>query len=228
MERLNFCVALLSDSDLATEKTFLSLQEAATLDSSPAALRLGQAYLSVHQDSDLALEWLEKAAESGEVDALAPIASLYENGTSTHSPQIDKALSTLNLLAEKCPGPDKQHAIAALILRGQTSQPLSEAVTILEAASSQGYFKSTDLLGQIYATGHGAEIDEKKAYELFAQAWKESKKTNSHYYTASNNLGVCLGLGFGSAQDLGNARVYFQQGAGKKHAASIKNLNQMS
>ncbi len=228
-ERLNFCADHLEKHELSAPELLRDLEEAAELGSSKGCLRLGTILIEDEAKHAEALTWLEKAADDGgEIAALAPLAKLYESGTPSHDPAPDKAFEALSLLNEQIPGADKQYALAALILRGKTSQHLGSAIPLLEDASSQGYFKASDLLGQAYATGHGTEIDEKRAYSLFAQAWKESKETNSHYYTASNNLGVCLGLGFGTPQDLDNARVYFQQGAIKQHEASMKNLAAMA
>ena len=115
-----------------------------------------------------------------------------------------------------------------MILRGKVGVPPIEAIKLLESCHDRGHYRATDLLAQCHATGIASNIDEKRAYALFVEAWNRSKAANQHYYTASNNLGVCFASGFGVGKDMETAKHYFRQGAIAKHAPSEDNLNRLN
>ncbi|MDB6079291.1 MAG: Protein kinase domain [Akkermansiaceae bacterium] len=223
--RLDYCSAHLPQEALTHSDTLLVLEEAANLGSAPAASRLGQALLS--KDADEAFSWLKMAVDRGATEALPALCKLLESGTPSHPPEPAQALACMEKLREIQPGEETDYLLAAMILRGKIGRAANEAVRLLDSLHERGHYKSSDLLAQCHATGTGTEISEKKAYNLFVEAWGRSKTSNEHYYTASNNLGVCFALGFGISKDTESAKHYFRQGALNKHKPSEDNLERL-
>lgn len=175
-----------------------------------------------------ALQWLHKAAKQGFVAAKPIMAGIYESGggeTVLADPVKAAALYHEYIQEPGCRDSEIIYRLAALILREEPlRKELPSAIRLLEEAHNAGHFKSTDLLAQCHAQGHGTEVNEKKAFQLFVDAWNRSKKVGQEYYTASNNLGVCFAIGFGVKKGLTMARHYFRQGEKAGHEASKKNL----
>jgi TPR repeat protein len=174
-----------------------------------------------------ALQWLQKAASYGYVTAKLIMAGIYENGGEmVPSDPVKAAVLYEEYIQEPgCRESEIIYRLASLILReAPLEKDLPSAIRLLAEAHNAGHFKSTDLLAQCHAQGHGTEVNEKKAFQLFADAWSRSKKAGQEYYTASNNLGVCFAIGFGVKKGLTMARHYFRQGEGAGHEASKKNL----
>lgn len=174
-----------------------------------------------------ACDWLELAVEGKEEKAFIPLAQIYERGIEGHKNRA-KALEVLRALVDMKSTPDYKHQLAAAYLRCGQEHQKQEALKILESCSKQGFYRSTDLWAQCLATGVGTSIKESEAYSLFALAWKQSKEAGEKYFSASNNLGVCLAIGFGTPKDSENAKIYFHQGAIANHDASKKNLEKLN
>ncbi len=225
LSRVDYCAANLPADALADSANLLMLEEAANHGSAPAASRLGHALVKINPDE--ALSWLTLTVERGLHDALPALARLLEEGTSAKPADPARALACMEAFREAQPGEESDYLLSAMILRGKTGRPAEEAVRLLESLHERGHYRSTDLLAQCHATGTGTGIDEKKSYSLFAEAWNRSKSVNQHYYTASNNLGVCFATGFGVSRDLESAKHYFRQGAINKHRPSEENLDRL-
>jgi len=194
-----------------------------------AGLRLGKCLVKTSPLE--ALSWLGNAGEAGLAESYFYIAGIYEQGGEDVSVDCARALEFYQASLDYYNASDWDiyYRMAALILREKVlSEKLPMAIQFLETAHANGHYKSTDLLAQSYAQGVGIEADEKRAFQLFADAWNRSKKTNENYYTASNNLGVCFAIGFGIRKDPAMARHYFKQGEIAGHEASKKNLHALS
>lgn len=188
-----------------------------------AALLLGLALREIEPGE--AVTWLEKAIEAGLEEAVEPLARLLESGWEGTEGRPTDALRLVVAARQRHPDPQLDYLCATMIMRGRTGRNVSEALPILEACASRGDFRAADLLGQCYATGFGVEVEERKAYSYFVEAWSASKSADAHYYTASNNLGVCFAIGFGVPKNLDNAKHYFRQGATRGHEPSKENLD---
>lgn len=212
--------------DLGNQTEFLAGMEAmANLGSQRAGLRLGK-WLAKNQPAE-ALSWLGAAADAGLTESYGVIALIYEQGGEGVAPEPERALAFYQASLDHYQADDWDtiYRMAAMILREKSlSERLAEGIRLLERCHANGHYRATDLLAQCYAQGHGMESDEKKAFQLFADAWNRSKKCNENYYTASNNLGVCFAIGFGIRKDPAMARHYFKQGEIAGHEASKKNL----
>ncbi len=226
LSRIDYCVAQIPASDLSNSDVLILLEEAANLGSLPAICRLGLALVKI--DPDEAINWLENAAARGDTEVLSTLARLYEEGTPQHPASPAKATATMNQWRETQPDVRIDYLYAAMILRGRVGIPPIEALKLLESCHDRGHYRATDLLAQCHATGIASTIDEKRAYALFVEAWNRSKAANQHYYTASNNLGVCFASGFGVGKDMETAKHYFRQGAIAKHTPSEENLNRLN
>jgi TPR repeat protein len=207
---------------LSQSRLLSHLEEAARLGSKVSALKLGQSLIDKYPFE--ALSWLEMAADANLSEALPLLAYLHEWGGEGVKRNPEKAAQYYQSAIAATSDPDLHYRLGGLILRESTMATKQQAVASLEVARSSGHFKATDLLAQCLAHGIGAETDEKKAFQLFTESWNGSKKTNEHYFTASNNLGVCFAIGFGTRKDPDLARHYFKQGEVAGHEASKKNL----
>lgn len=212
--------------DLGNQSEFLAgLETLANQGSRRAGLRLGK-WLAKNQPAE-ALSWLGAASDAGLSESYGVIALIYEQGGEGVTPDPERALAFYQASLDHYQADDwdTTYRMGAMILREKAlADRLPEAIRLLEKCHANGHYRSTDLLAQCLAQGHGVESDEKKAFQLFADAWNRSKKCNENYYTASNNLGVCFAIGFGIRKDPAMARHYFKQGEIAGHEASKKNL----
>lgn len=216
--------------ELGGNTEFLSgLEQLATQGCQRAGLRLGRT-LAKNQPAE-ALSWLAAASDAGLTESYFYIAGIYEHGGDGVPADCERALQfyQASLDHHKRDDWDVAYRMAAVILREKAlSDRLPMAIQLLETCHANGHYRSTDLLAQCHAQGLGVETDEKKAFQLFVDSWNRSKKTNEHYYTASNNLGVCFAIGFGTRKDPAMARHYFRQGEVAGHEASKKNLHALA
>jgi len=216
--------------ELGGNTEFLSgLEQLATQGCQRAGLRLGRT-LAKNQPAE-ALSWLAAASDAGLAESYFYIAGIYEHGGEDVPQDCGKALEfyQASLDHHKRDDWDVAYRMAAMILREKTlSDRLPLAIQLLDICHANGHYRSTDLLAQCHAQGLGVEADEKKAFQLFVDSWNRSKKCNEHYHTASNNLGVCFAIGFGTRKDPAMARHYFKQGEIAGHEASKKNLHSLA
>lgn len=219
-----------SNDELGGNTEFLSgLEQLATQGCLRAGLRLGRT-LAKNQPAE-ALPWLGAASDAGLTESYFYIAGIYEHGGDGVPQDCERALQfyQASLDHHKSDDWDVAYRMAAMILREkELHERLPTAIQLLESCHANGHYRSTDLLAQCHAQGLGVETDEKKAFQLFVDAWNRSKKTNEHYHTASNNLGVCFAIGFGTRKDPAMARHYFRQGEVAGHEASKKNLQALA
>ena len=223
-------IADAAGEELATHTDFLeSLETMANRGCHRAGLRLGL-WLAKNQPAE-ALAWLGAASEAGLTESYAVIAGIYEQGGEGVEVDPPRALAFYQASLDHHRGDDwdTTYRMAALILREKAlAEHLPLAIQALERSHAGGNYRATDLLAQCLAQGVGAEADEKRAFQLFADAWNRSKKANENYYTASNNLGVCFAIGFGVRKDPAMARHYFKQGEIAGHETSKKNLQSLA
>jgi len=219
-----------SNDELGGNTEFLSgLEQLATQGCLRAGLRLGRT-LAKNQPAE-ALSWLAAASDAGLTESYFYVAGIYEHGGDGVPQDCERALQfyQASLDHHKRDDWDVAYRMAAMILREkELHDRLPTAIQLLESCHANGHYRSTDLLAQCHAQGLGVETDEKKAFQLFVDSWNRSKKTNEHYYTASNNLGVCFAIGFGTRKDPAMARHYFRQGEVAGHEASKKNLQALA
>ena len=205
------------------------LEQLATLGCQRAGLRLGRT-LAKNQPAE-ALSWLAAASDAGLTESYFYIAGIYEHGGDGVPQDCGKALEFYQASLDHHNSDDRDVAyrMAAMILREKSlGERLPLAIRLLETCHASGHYRSTDLLAQCHAQGLGVDTDEKKAFQLFVDSWNRSKKSNEQYYTASNNLGVCFAIGFGTRKDPAMARHYFKQGEIAGHEASKKNLHALA
>lgn len=215
----------LPDEWAGQSEMMLYVESLANAGSAQCMLLLGRFLLKTEPAESL--QWLHHAASHGLHAAKPLMASIYENGGDTVVADPVKASQLYHdyINSPDCRDLEIVYRLSALILRETVLEhDLPSAVRMLEEAHNGGHVASTDLLAQCHAQGHGTEVNEKKAFQLFADAWSKSKKSGQEYYTASNNLGVCFAIGFGVRKDTTMARHYFRQGEKAGHEASKKNL----
>jgi len=223
-------IAAGSNDELGGNTEFLSgLEQLATHGCQRAGLRLG-CMLAKNQPAE-ALSWLAGASDAGLTESYGYIAGIYEHGGDGVAPDCARALPfyQASLDHHQRDDWDLAYRMAAMILRENPwHEHVPLAIQLLESCHANRHYRATDLLAQCHAQGLGVEADEKKAFQLFVDSWNGSKQANEHYYTASNNLGVCFAIGFGIRKDPAMARHYFRQGEVAGHEASKKNLQALA
>ena len=126
--------------------------------------KLALAYLE-EKDMDQALEWMEKAANLGIVDAQMEMAAA---GHFMEDPEmkfywVSKAAKTGHIGAIG--------ALAACYLRGEgTSQDIGKAIQLLQQASDGGDAEAKRRLGAAYIEGIGVSANESKGMSLLREA----------------------------------------------------------
>jgi TPR repeat protein len=152
------------DPELATQL----FRDAAEKGSGPAACYLADSYyygVGVPKDLDKAKHWLEIGAKRHDAQAELALAILLvrdpDRGAEDRAIKLLRDSAKTGLVAAK-------HELALrLIRRADPSAVPQEAFEKLTEASSQGYWKSTLVLGVLYRDGRGVTKDPEAAYVHF-------------------------------------------------------------
>jgi uncharacterized protein len=168
--KVNLGVAYMWGSGVRKDPEFGTrlFREAAEKGSGAGACYLADAYyfgVGMPKDPKLAMHWLEIAAKRHDPQAELSLAIilLAENG-GDHEARAIKLLrdsAKSGFIAAK-------HELALRIVRQPrfTSTP-HEALGLLQEASSEGFWKSTVVLGALYRDGRGVPEDKEAAYLHF-------------------------------------------------------------
>lgn len=152
------------DPELAT-KLF---REAAEKGSGAGAYFLADAYYfgtGVPKDPDQAKHWLELAAKRHDPQAELSLGILLlrQPGES----QQEKGFKLLRDAAKSGYVAARHELALRLVRKPEFTSTPTEALGLLQDASSQGFWKSTVVLGVLYRDGRGASKDAETAYLLF-------------------------------------------------------------
>jgi len=140
------------------QKAFELFVEAAELGHAAAQAHIGSMYLSI-KDFDLALKWLQKAAEAGDLNAQYEIAVMYAAGDGVEK-DIWKAMDLLYKTAEA--GNIKaQYEIGLLYYNGDgVEKDYATAMQWFMKAANQRHYGAQEVIGNMYLKGEGVEKDE--------------------------------------------------------------------
>lgn len=119
------------------------------------------------EQTEEAIGWLEKAAETGNASALYALGNLYYSGKSVQQ-DLDKAESYFRLGADKDPACQCGLGLVKLE-KAQTQQEIEEAISWLVRAAEEGGSMALYTLGTVYFYGKKVEKDLDKAISWFQQ-----------------------------------------------------------
>ncbi|MBX9806062.1 MAG: sel1 repeat family protein [Alphaproteobacteria bacterium] len=176
---------------------------------SSAQLLLGQYYKEgqfVDQDSDLAFQWLNNAAEQNEIPAYYPTAYALEKGIGT-TVDYEKALKFYKLAA-KYDDPNALLRLGKLFLKGRGLERPSEAMALsyFQQASQHGSMAGRYHLGMMHLLGQGVEKpDPDLAFTLLKEAADEGHEK------ASEKVGVLSQFGLGTTQNFEEIRKAYEK-----------------
>ena len=169
--------------------------------------------VSLPQDYDVAVMWLQKSAEGGNLQALFMLSYCYELGYG-----VEKNDSiALKLLKSAAEGGhvQAQNRLAICYGKGQLglSKDEKQAIVWYEKAAEQNYPSAQYNLGIKYFKGCGVEKDNTKSVYWYLRAAEKGSAD------AQFNLGVCYDLGEGVSPDFQTAIKWYE------HSAIQGNMN---
>ena len=174
-------------------------------------VKLGQIYYKGAEAKDYtaAKESLEKAAQKGNVPAMAFMGVLYENGQGVPLDYTkarewyEKAAAMGNALA--------MNNLGWLYAKGQGGpQDYTRAYELFVKAGAKGNAEAFTNLGMLYDEGRGVPLDYTKAREWYEKAAALGNAL------AMNNLGSLYAAGQGVPQDYTKAREWYEKAAAAK------------
>lgn len=141
------------------------LREAAQQGSGPGAYYLADAYylgIGVQKDLEQAKHWIEVAAKRHEPQGELGFALLL---LQTHDQRDEERAFKLMRDAAKSGYVAAEHELGLRLARrpGFVSAP-QDALNLLQKASTQGFWKSTVVLGALYRDGNGVAKNPERAY----------------------------------------------------------------
>lgn len=157
----------------------------------------------VQEDSQIATEWLRKAADNGHTiaQALMGFNEIIKGNTAAGIEYWEKASAGGHLKAT--------HDLAELYLDGDNGVPVNKtrAIELFRKAADAGYAESQCSMGVCYATGNGVEQNDYEAVRWFTMA---AEKGDQY---AQKNLGIIYRNGRGVAVNPITAVQWFEKAA---------------
>jgi TPR repeat protein len=143
--------------------------------------RLYEAGKGVEQNDVLAGQWVERAAERGDVDAIYTIGSWYAFGVGRKE-DYPKAISWLEKGSEK--GDARAMVLLGLMYQEGigVNRDYVQARHWYEQAAEKGNSEAMNSLGVLYAQGQGVAQDNAKADYWFEQVRKKQIVPDSAYF----------------------------------------------
>jgi len=179
----------------------------------------------VKQDTRLGLNFLQKAADNKNPEALLQLANIYEQGLHTIKPNPKKSaqyLKTLYNLLKKQKSTNSAllgscaHQLAIHYYIGQgVYQNDEQTFRLMEEAAQLNNSAAQYSLGYCYYSGNGVEINYQKALDYFMQAAK-----NDHP-EAYRKLALLYHHGYGTSPDLDLAFDWYKKAADNNDIFSI-------
>lgn len=162
---------------------------------------------SLIPDSEVALNWLMKAAEAGEPRGQSQLASFYRKGVLV-TKDVSKALYWYKE-AIKNNSDSARYNLANLYLDGLDGVPknIDMAIALYLAAASQGHDDSKVALGGIYYSDKYGQKDEQQAFY-----WLNAAASNGNSY-GKTGLASCYRYGVGTDINYKKALSLYQYSA---------------
>jgi TPR repeat protein len=171
---------------------------------------------SLTPDSEVALNWLIKAAEAGEPRGQSQLGYFYDEGIIVKQ-DIKKAIYWYKE-AIKNSSDKARYNLASLYLDGQSNAPqkIKEAISLYLVSAKNGHDHSKVALGNIYMDDTYGLKDETKAFY-----WLNAAASNGNTY-GQTGLASCYRYGIGTGIDYEKALYWYQLSADASHSPTSR------
>ena len=178
----------------------------------------------IKRDASASLHWLEKAAESGFVEAQRNLAAFYHDGVDNPDDDIEQAKFWYRKTASQ--GDLKGQLYLAILLdkESQIEKDHTEAIRWYLLAARQGVAQAQYNLGLMHDRGRGTPVNPVKALSWLTLA------AELRYREAMLTLGDKYARGYGVGQSDFRAYIWYQlaeinghrSASGKRNATAVK------
>ena len=163
-----------------------------------------------------AVQYLEKAAELGIVDAYDALGSVYLDGLGSVGKNTVIAVKWFREAAKRGSPQGMFHFGKCLVLGRGVGCNLVEGAEYLAASSQHGCTEATAWLAYCYINGTGGNQDYEKAFQLALVA------AENEIPMGERILGQCFEHGWGVEKDIKKAVKYYEKAADKGDANAAK------
>ncbi|KNC86103.1 hypothetical protein SARC_01719 [Sphaeroforma arctica JP610] len=172
-----------------------------------SALIMGQVLLQgahgMDQDPGAAADYFNAAAEAGNAEAKAFLASMHHSGVGVESSNLT-AFKLYKEAAEEG-NAQGQNGLGQMYMLGiVVPQNYEMALKYFTLAAAQGNAEALYNAATMYYSGLGTKVDYKKAFDNF------SSSARNGYTLALYHLGIMHNLGFGTSKSCDHAVTYFK------------------
>lgn len=167
-------------------------------------------------DPETGYAYLQKAAESGQTEAMTLLVRLYMQGEY----EMDTAKAVKYSMTAADDGiPDAQLYAGLACMDGVgVKQDYTEAARYFRLAANQGNSEARASLAYLFQEGLGVERDEAKAFKLYRTSAKAGN-VNSMF-----QLGICYEFGVGTPVDTAKAAEWYSKGSEQGDAFATERL----
>jgi len=173
--------------------------------------------LEVERDLKKSIQWYEKAAKQGNIDAMLHLSTMYKNGEGVPKNR-EKSLEYLRLAGEE-ESISSQRNMGYNYFRGRgVKKDIKKAFELTQKAAQRGDAYSMMLLGYIYSQGEGIEKNNALAFQWYKKAAKLGEK-NAAYY-----LGRAYEYAKGVPKNVKEAMHWYKVSADKGNSRAMVRL----
>jgi len=186
-----------------------------------AQFRIGLLYLKgrgVPRNEKLALEWLQKSADSGFLRSIFVIGMMHQKGLAELKQNNQEALKWLEKAANFGDIAAQMYLGSIYYYGERIEKNIPEAVKWYRLAAEQNFATAQYLLGLFYAVGKGVLQDYKTAREWYQKAAEQGNAD------AQGRLGAMYQLGMGVQVDSNKAVEWWQKAAEQGHIKAQTSL----
>ena len=204
------------------EKALTYLQLAVEQENSRAMYHLAGMYLKRNlqeheRDPEKGMEFLEMAAERGEVDAQVWLGEQYLSGKVVQK-DFEKAAKWFNKAADKDDEVALYH-LGVMYEKGEGMEvDLDKAAKFYLDAAELGHARASYIIGVMLYYGRGVERDLARAIQFFEKA------ANQEHSDALTDLGLLYHEGDGVGRDVRRAVGFYQRAVAQGNAKAQCNL----
>lgn len=181
---------------------------------------LGMAYLfgwDIEQDEGLGYEYLEKAVDAGQTEAMTLLVRMFFQGEYDGIDSVRAA--KYSMIAARDGIPDAQLYAGLAYMDGvSVKQDYREAARLFRLSANQGNSEARTNLAYLYQEGLGVDRDEGKAFRLYRTAARAGN------VNAMFHLGICHEFGVGTGVDLEAARDMYVKASEQGDAFAMERL----
>ena len=186
-----------------------------------AQIALAQRYrfgVDVPKDSAKAVEWFQKAAEQGNVQAQFSVGYMYAAGENGFERNLTKAAEWYRKAAEGGHA-NAQANLGNMYMVGAKDLPM--ALYWFQQAVDQGNAIAQNAMAGMYANGNGVPRDQQKAITLYQKA------ADQGYPSAQYELGLIYSAGKGVKKDQEAAFQWIRKAAHQRNTMAQRDLGHL-